>query len=203
MTIRRIMPLSPEAMFDSLFMADRLQRQTGTFTPPELHLFGYLACLLWLYSGHAVTDWGYSFAGTELGAPFSVEIDSAVKLLVERGYFAQIDDRISMSGPAEQSLQEFSRLTLTQERAKCLHAACASTAALSAGMVGNALAQEPDLKRAQLTPMSRPLLEDLARSELYVHFDALRKGLQQKGTDLRMPAVVWLAALYRSSVLNA
>lgn len=197
------MSLSPEATIDSLFIAHHLQEEMGGFSAAELHLFGYLACLLWLYSGRVVTDWGYSFVGTELGAPFSVDINSAVNLLVERGYFAQVSEHLRMSGPAEHSLQEFSGLALAQGRLECLQAACASTAALSAGMVGSALAQEPDLKRAQLTPMSRPLLEDLARSQLYSQFDALRKALDQKGDDLRMPAVVWLAALYRSTDLTA
>lgn len=194
---------SPEATFDSLFIANRLQKEAGTFSSPELHLFGYLACLLWLYSGHAVADWGYTFVGTELGAPFSVDIDGAIRLLAARGYFVQVEERLLVSEPGEQSLQEFSGLVLAQERTECLYAACASTSALSTGMVSNALTQEPDLRRAQLMPMSRPLLEELALSELYFQFDALRNGLQQKGTDLRMPAVVWLAALYRSSVLTA
>jgi hypothetical protein len=195
------MPLSPEATFDALYIADRIQNDVGTFSAPELHLFAYLACLLWLYRGRLVEDWGYHFVGTELGAPFSVDIDDSVRTLIERGYMARVDDRMRVSDLAEQQLQDFGRLALSHDRVECLNAACSSTAAFSHGMIGSALAQEPDLRRAQATPMTRPLLEDLARSQLFLQFDALRKGLQEGENDLRMPAVVWLSALYRSNEL--
>jgi len=192
------MRLNPEATFDCLFLADRLQQESGTFSAPEIHLFGYLACLLWLYRRRPVTDWGYSFVGTELGAPFSLDIDQTVKALVGRGHCARVQERLRMSEFAEQSLRELNSLVLNQERAECLHAACASTAAFSPGMVGAALGQEPELRRARAVPMSRPLLEVSARQQLYVQFDALRHSLGQERGDLRVPAVVWLAALYRS-----
>jgi hypothetical protein len=200
------MQLNPEATFDSLFLADRLQRETGSFTVPELHLFAYLACLLWLYRKRAVTDWGYPFVGTELGAPFSQDIDDAVKLLLERGYLLRIQERLFMSKIAGKSLEEFGNLDLNQDRGECLRAACASTAAFSIGMVGSALSQEPDLKRARTTPLNRVLLEDSARDQLYTQFDCLRSALrsdaiQFQDEDLRMPAVLWLAALYRWSEL--
>jgi hypothetical protein len=194
--------LNPDATFDCLFLAAHLQSESGTLTAPELHLFAYLACLLWIFRGRATTEWGYFFVGTELGAPFSREIASAIDSLVESGYLIQTEERISKSASAEESLQELEGLALIQERSECLRAACASTAAFSLGMVGNALAQEPDLKRAQATPMSRLLLEDTARTQLYVQFEALRKGLHEGIEDLRTPAVVWLTALYRSKELG-
>ena len=73
------MRLNPEATFDCLLVAERLRREAGTFTAPELHLFSYLGCLLWLYRGNIAADWGYSFVGTELGAPFSLDIDYALR----------------------------------------------------------------------------------------------------------------------------
>jgi hypothetical protein len=192
------MRLNPDATFDGIFMASDLQRDTGTFAAAELHLFGYLACLLWLYRERTLADWGYSFVGTELGAPFSLEIDSAIKELVERGYFVRVQDRLRMSSAAEQYLSEFRALDLNVHRVECLAAACSSTSAFSVGMVGSALAQEPELRRARALPISRPLLEEAAQSQLYEQFEALRDGLKQS-IDLRVPAFVWLAALYRSS----
>jgi hypothetical protein len=197
------MRLSPEATYDVLYIADRLREESGMFTVPEMHLFSYLACLLWLYQGRTVTDWGYHFVGTELGAPFSVDLDQAVTMLIERGFIVRVQEHLRISELAEQPLRDLGELALVKERIECLNAACASTAAFSAGVIGNALAQEPDLKRAQLVPMSRPLLEESARSQLYAQFDALRRGLKQEGDDLRVPAVVWLAALYRSSDITA
>ena len=196
------MRLNPDATFDSIFMAASLQRDTGQFAAAELHLFGYLACLLWLYRERALADWGYSFVGTELGAPFSLEIDGVIKELLERGYFTRAQDKLRVSSAAEEHLKEFRALDLNSDRAECLNAACSSTAAFSVGMVGSALAQEPELRRARALPVSRPLLEDAAQPQLYEQFDALRDGLKKQDIDLRVPAVVWLAALYRSNEIT-
>ncbi len=192
------MPFNPDATFDCLFVADRLRQETGTFTPAELHLFGYLGCLLWLYRQRVVADWGYSFVGTELGAPFSFDIDAAATELLTRGYFVRAQDRLRTSDLADQFLPELVQLTLNKDRVECLRAACASIAAFSVGIVGNALAQEPELRRARAVPLSRPLLEEAAQSRLYEHFERLRRALLQHGDDLRLPAVVWLTALYKS-----
>ena len=193
------MRLNPNATFDCLYVARRLQTQAGAFTAPELHLFAYLACLLWLYKQRAVADWGYFFVGSEFGAPFSQEIGTTVKELLERGYFLRDGAKVRMTEPAEENLRYFGHLALNQERIECLRAACASATAFSIGMVGSALAHEPELSRAQALPRSRRLLEEAGLSQLYDQFDVLRQALHQRGSDLRLPAVVWLAALYQAS----
>jgi hypothetical protein len=192
-----MMRLNPDATFDCLFMANHLQFPRSSFSVQEIHIFAYLACLLWLYRERAVSDWGYEFVSTELGAPFSREIDTALKELLERGYFRKIHDSVRLTELAEQALRDLSGLTINQERAECLHAACSSTAVFSVGMVNSALANEPDLMRAKALPSNRLLLEDSAQSKLYVQFDSLRKAVCQRSSDLRLPAVVWLTALYR------
>lgn len=192
-----MMRLNPDATFDCLFLASRFQTQGTSFSAQEIHLFSYLACLLWLYRQNAVADWGYDFMGTELGAPFSREIDLSLKELLERGHLRKINDRLVITELTLLSLSELTMLTMNNERSECLHAACSSTAAFSVGMVSSALAQEPELSRAKAIPLSRLLLEDVARSNLYTQFDALRLALHDRGDDLRLPAVVWLSALYR------
>jgi hypothetical protein len=190
--------LNPHAALDCLCVIERLQREDNGASTAELHLFPYLACLLWLYRRQVVADWGYQFVGTELGAPFSVEIDAAVQELLRRGCLVRIQGRLHISEDADEILQTFSSLELNHGRVECLNAACASTVALSPGIVGSALAQEPDLQRARAVPLSRPLLEEPAQSRLYEQFSTLRKGLESDSPDLRVPAVVWLTALYRS-----
>src|SRR5437762_3153645 len=135
------MRLNPDATFDSLFIADRLQTQGEGFTAPEIHVFSYLACLLSLYRFQAVSDWGYTFVGTELGAPFSQEIDAAARYLVDRGHLLRAGDRLYVNDQAVPQLALFRQLNLNAQRAECLTAACASAVALSAGMVGSALSQ--------------------------------------------------------------
>jgi hypothetical protein len=192
------MQLNPDATFDCLFVGHRLQARVGSFANAELHLFAYLSCLLWLFRRRIVADWGYEFVGTELGAPFSRHIDLAVTELLGRGYFFRAGDRLYMSKMAERRLADFGALSLNRDRAECLDASCSSTVAFSVGMVASALAQEPELKHAKALPANRLLLDEPGRSQIYEHFEALRAGLGRNNNDLRLPAVIWLAALYRA-----
>lgn len=197
------MYLNPAATFDCLFVARHLQQQNGSFSIPELHIFAYLACLLWLYRNQPITDWAYTFVGTELGAPFSQDIDAAANEFLERGLFHRTHERLRMSELAERRLHAYEQLDLNLGRVECLQASCASTSALSIGMVCTALANEPELKRSNTIPASRQLLEELARSQLYSQFGALHKAFYGRSDDLRMPAVTWLTALYSSGVSDS
>lgn len=197
------MHLNPAAAFDCLFIARRLQQQNGSFSIPELHIFGYLACLLWLYRNQPIADWAYTFVGTELGAPFSQDIDIAINEFLERGLFHRIHERLQMTELAERRLHIYEQLDLNLGRVECLQAACASTSAFSVGMVCTALANEPELKRSITIPASRQLLEELAQSQLYSQFSALHKAFYGRSDDLRLPAVTWLTALYRSDISDS
>lgn len=197
------MRIFPAATFDCLFIARHLQKQNGSFNIPELHIFAYLSCLLWLYRDQPVVDWGYAFVGTELGAPFSLEIDTAVTELLERGLFHRTHDRFHMTETAERRLYPYELLKSNLDRVECLQAACASNLAFSVGMVCTALANEPELKRSKHIPANRLLLEDAARSQLYAQFGVLREAFIGRSRDLRMPAVTWLTALYSIGESNS
>ena len=187
------------AAFDVLFLTRSLQHRAAGIAAAELHLFGYLGCLLWLYQRHPLNEWGYAFVGTELGAPFSQEVDGAINMLGARGYLIGDGGRMKMSTPASERLANLERLNLNRERVECLSAACSCAAMFSLGMIGSALAEEPDLKRAREVDVPRELLEGPARKTLYEHFAALRRVVGREDADLRVPAVVWVGALYESS----
>lgn len=190
------MKLNTKATFDVLYITCSLQRTAGGVVAAELHLFAYLACVLWLYSGRAADNWGYTFVGTELGAPYSCDVDSAIRELAARGFLVDSARRMQPSTLARDRLRVFQDLQLNRDRVDCLRAACASTSVFSLGMIGGALAQDPELKRARTVALTRELLGSPARASLYHHFEALRTSLPQRDIDLRVPAVVWLAALY-------
>ncbi len=193
------MRLDPLAAYDSLFIARRLRSAVGNLALAGNHRFAYPACLLWLYRSSAYVDWGYEFVATELGAPFSLRVDESIGHLVDRGFLIRNGHRIEISPLAEQALEEFAHMGINHERTECLEAACASTSAFSIGMVSSAVASEPDLNRAQFPRTSRRLLGDSTRSNLYVQFDALRQSVGHRSHDLRLPAIIWLTALYRSN----
>jgi hypothetical protein len=195
--------INPLATFDCLYLGSRLQRQIGGFSAGELHLFSYLACLLSLYNGQPQANWGYAYVGTELGAPFSVDIHNVIKSLLQWGYFIQAEDRMEMSEISRQQLAELSTQQLYENRLPSLKAAGASTLAFSIGTVREAMGQEPQLHRAKAVPLSRNLLEDTGLDELYSQFAILREALGAEPTDLRSSAVTWLTALFTTSQENA
>jgi hypothetical protein len=133
--------------------------------------------------------------GTEFGAPFSVDIDSGLTFLIDQGHVIRSESRITLSEQAGIYLKTLTTLELNRERTECLSAACASTAALSPGMVSSALARDPELARARKVPMTRSLLEEVAVTELYGQFSVIQQNLRFEYDDLRVPAVVWLSAL--------
>ncbi len=143
------MELNTKATFDVLYIACSLQRTAGGVVAAELHLFAYLACVLWLYTGRAADSWGYPFVGTELGAPFSRDVDTAIAELAARGFLVEPQNRMRPSAVARDRLRAFQDLRLNRDRVDCLHAACSSTSAFSLGMIGAALAQDPTASRKQ------------------------------------------------------
>lgn len=191
------MLLNPFATYDSLFLADRLQKHLGGFASAEIHLFAYLACLLSLYREMPTSDWGYSFLNTELGAPYSREIDFALHELVQRGLLSRDDERLRISTTAVNQLAELSLLTLYKERLDCLQAAGDSIFAFSVGMVRSALSNDPELTRSRDNPVTRVLLEPPGLDIIYEQFGIMAEVLGEDRSDLRVPAVAWLTALFR------
>jgi hypothetical protein len=192
------MRLAPEPTIDALYIGRHLQREYGSFAQSHIHYLTYLSCLLWLYRRYAFADWGYEFVGTELGAPFSVSVDLAMKELNERGYLIQESDRYLLPDTALQLLEDIETSETYSDRINCLTAACSSTIAFPIGMVTTALDQEPELQRTLLFPSSRILLEESARERLFEDFTLISNTLSSS-SDLRVPAIVWLTALYRSA----
>lgn len=192
------MPLNPLPTFDCLYLGSQLQRQLDGFSPAELHLISYLACLLSLYRRTPTSDWGYNFVSTELGAPFSREIEVTASELSRRGFFSRVHEQLQMTRIAEERLVELQALSLFQERSECLKAASASIVAFSLGTVREALWNEPELRRAKSLRANRTLLEEPGLGLIYEEFGFLREALGGHSVDLRLPAVVWLTALFRS-----
>lgn len=184
-----------DALFDCLYLSQVLQDKSGAFGRYELHIFSYLACLLWLFRNRAVADWGYEFVGTELGAPFAREIDSSLDYLMNGALVVRDGERLRTTGRAAILLQDVVDLELNRDRVECLEAAGACLTAYSMGMVSTALANEPELFRAAINRNSKRLFDESAVDEIYGHFTALKQGLGSRDSDLRVPAVVWLSAL--------
>src|ERR1700679_3636110 len=104
--------VNPYAAFDTLYILAALGTNVKRPVIAEIHVFAYLAALLSLYRGQPVADWGYGFAGTREGSPFSPEINEAIRALTSAGFLRSNERKIEItdSGMAELSiLRDFSQ----------------------------------------------------------------------------------------------
>ena len=190
------MQLNQLPTIDCLFTASRLQRQFGGFAAGELHLFAYIGCLLSLYRKRPFAEWGYVFVSTEFGAPFSRWIENSIQQLLQRGAFVERPDRLQIVPVAANTLTDLLRLEMYRERLECLNAAVSTASSFSPGIVRTAISNEPELLRTRELHTCRTLLEEPARELIYEQFQALHEAVGGESTDLRIPAVAWLTALF-------
>jgi hypothetical protein len=189
---------SSYASFDFLFIAEELSLKLGMATVGEIHMFAYLGCLLSLFKGQPVAEWGYSFAGLESGSPFSPELQEAYTELERAGFVTSEGSGVAVTGLGKQQIEVFNSLKMFVPRMSYLSAACASLLSFPVGMVRNAMSMEPGLRPVLNVGGMRPLLAMASLEQLHEHFDALFSVLGQT-SDLLVPSTVWLTYLLELS----
>jgi hypothetical protein len=186
---------NPEATFDVLRMVRNLDGALGGVAQGEVHLFAYLSCLLILYRGRPVSDWGYTFVNTEWGTPFSRDIAQALDELAGFGLLLKADVLYRINEEGAELCAGLSTLDQNAERIPFLDAACASALAISAGTIREALQVEPSLSMARTRGRADMLLSGPATHLLYDQFADLSAVIGVQVSDLLVPSVVWLTYL--------
>jgi hypothetical protein len=194
--------VNPYAAFDSLYISAALGTNIRRPVVAEIHAFAYLACLLSLYRGQPVSDWGYGFAGTRDGSPFSPEIEGAVRAMASTGYLHVSEGDIGITDSGRAELSTFQELFQNRERATYLEPACSSSLTMPVGVIRHALTQEPTLKPTSRLATTRPLLDGPYLPRLYDQFAALGHTVGVEHKDLLIPATVWLGYLWRASEMQ-
>ncbi|MBK7829706.1 hypothetical protein [Nannocystis sp.] len=191
------MIFSTEAVYDTLSLVSHLTEPLEGVRQPEVHLFAYLACVLSLYDGKPVADWGYLFAGTANGSPLSPALDASIEQLEASGMLSVTDDLLTLSeiGKQEYGIQQ--GLSQNAWREAYLTGACDSVLALPVGVLRDALSRESALDRAAQLATTRALLEDSDLQTLYDQFGALSEAIGVQVKELMIPAVTWLSYLSR------
>jgi hypothetical protein len=190
---------SPAAFYDTLVLADRIERRIGSVAGPEIHLFGYLACLLAVYHGWPATDWEYRFACTENGAPFSHEIQTSIEELLSLGYLMDKDEALGLDSAGREMESFLSSLEVQHKRLPFLEGATSSLLGMSAGMVRRAISAEPSMQRATALARKQLLLDDVGQTLVYDEFEAISAAIGGDVSDLMVPAMVWLTTLMTSA----
>lgn len=186
--------INPEATFDTLTVCGELQQVARGVTENEIHLFSYLACLLFVYKGSPPSDWRYQFIATTSVAPYSTEISSAISRLSRIGYIENGPDGFRLTNTGSNELETFSSLSVFSQRKDFLEGACASSLVMPLPTVAESLSAEPQLQTALQLASTRPLLDEAGREAVFDHFEALSRAVPG-AQDLMVPAVVWLEYL--------
>ena len=192
--------MSPHAQFDALAVPAHLSERLDGAALVEVHLFAYLACLLTLYRGRPASDWGYSFAATRAGHPFSADLNEALDLLVSRGMLSDQDGRenpvpiVRLTDRGRVEFEALRNLHTLRDRDIFIRGATDSLLALPAGTVRAALAHGVDLRGVQTLGQKRLLLTERSQGPIYSEFEVLSRVVQST-SDLMVPSVLWLTYL--------
>lgn len=188
--------ISSFAIYDALFVGNKLQRYIGDFNFSEVQLFCYFSCLLSLYEGNITSFWGYKFIKNTLGVPLSTDIYDALDCLLRNGEIEELNRYYKITREGKNKIEILSHLSRFQNRIKYLETACESLLALPIGNIRDAINSEPIVKTASNSSV-RTLVDDDngAMSLLYEQFDLLKEVLNSKDSDLFVPAVTWLKYL--------
>ena len=187
---------SPRAYYDALHICSQLEVSLRYVARAEVHLFAYLASLLAAYRGRVPDDWGYGFAVTPDGYPFSSDLDTSLDLLVRKGrLLADEDGYFKTSSYGSLELEKLSTLSAMRENSVFLEGACGAALVIPVGIIREALGREWDLQRVPGVSRAELLPTEIGRELRQEHFTALRQALPSDPGDLMVPAVIWLLYL--------
>ena len=188
-----------EAIFDTLYIGSIIEKKLDDFSQPEVQFFSYLSCLLALYSGNSLDFWEYIFVKTQLGSPYSVDINEAWNFLKNKGSIEQTTEGYTkLTEKGKDEINFYLTLHAFKQRLKYLNVACNSLSLIPVGFIKNAIHNEPVLKTARTSISTKFLLDENspATHALYEQFDMLKTALKDKEyKDLLIPAVVWIESL--------
>jgi hypothetical protein len=186
--------MNPAATFDVLAIHGHLRRSIGAISRSELHLFAYLACLLSLYDRLPASEWRYSFAATQFGAPFSAELDEAFRDALLDGVIAveSNPDLSALTPEGNDELRELSTLLTMKARDRYLEAASATSLMLPVSMAREAIGSDSRIRSSATLQTTRALLTSDWYADVHAQFDVLRSAVGDASIDLLAPAVVWV-----------
>lgn len=192
---------NPSAVFDTLYIGSRLEKKINDFSMYEIQFFCYFGCLLSIYDANPFEQWNYTFVRTDLGSPYSSDVHKAINSLMSNESLIEVGSvpgYYKLSTKGRTYLANLTRVSSSlSSRITYLDAACSSLSLLPIGSIKEAINNEPVLKSARLSIARKNLLEDSSPATVALHsqFRSLKIALEDKYSDLIVPAVVWIEAL--------
>jgi len=191
------MNILPEAIFDSLSIAHKLDDALDGFERRELHLFSYFSAILFHYAGNPVDDWQYRFIISEEGYPHSKVLSEAIDNNLLKGRFEEVDSFFSISGRGTDDFYRFSKFFPSyKQREDYIDAACSTSFLLPYSQTKNALLNDPNIKT------SMQINNDNWISFNYRQLQEITAALGASLDDLTIAAVVWVEDLLKKQNKN-
>lgn len=182
--------VTPEAFFDSLSLAHKLDNFLDGFKLEEIHLFSYFSSFLFCYRGNSIATWPHRYIASN-GFPFSDTINEAIERHLQNGLFENKNEYFTISGRGTDEFNKFKVLSTFTRREELLNAACTTTILIPYSQTVRALLNEPDLKK-QIELNNNEWLDQMS---FYPQFKDISEAVGIKTQDLIIPAVALINSL--------
>jgi hypothetical protein len=179
--------VSPEAFFDSLSLAKKLDEFLDGFKIEEIHLFAYFSLILHVYNGSAPSSWGYSFIVDEKGYPFSNVLNDAIDRHIKNNIFEKKNDYYIITGRGVDEFNRFKKLSDFTNREKMVNASCTTSILIPFSETRKALLNDPNLSKARELGGKRAIDDTI-----YVRFQEISKAIGAPIDDVIIPAISWI-----------
>jgi len=190
--------INPAAYFDVLSLGERISRAIKSFSRQEAHLLGYAACLLSLYEGKPVADWGYEFVATGHGLPFSEEMSTSIDIALNLQYVRAEGTLLTVTEDGLTEISNLRELEANRERDRYLEGAADCLLVFNPGSVREAFSYDSTISFLRSGNRTEWLLTAPIVERLYINFEQLRRALTYEPRDLSVPMVSWLKYLIQS-----
>ena len=118
--------LTPEAFFDSLSLAHKLDSFLDGFRIEDLHLFSYFSAFLYTYAGNSIGTWPHKYIVANR-YPFPESLNEAIVRHLQNGLFEDEGSYFKISTRGSIEFDKFKDLPTFVEREKLLVAACTTS----------------------------------------------------------------------------
>ena len=179
--------ITPEAFFDSLSLAKKLDEFLDGFKTEEIQLFAYFSLILHVYNGGDSASWGYNFIVDEKGYPFSEALNSAIERHVKNGVFEKKTDYYIITGRGVDEFNRFKNLTDFANREKMVNASCTTSILIPFAETRKALLNDPSLLNAKELGGKREI-----DNAVYSKFREISDAIGAPMDDVIIPAISWI-----------
>ena len=186
----------PEAYFDSLSIAHKLDNFLDGFEQREIHLFAYFSAILFHYSGKPVDEWKNKVIIAQNKYPQSKDLNDAIERHLKNGFFENTGNFLIITGRGTDEFNNFNKFPSNQEREKYIDAACSTSILIPYKETKKALLNDPNLRSA--SEVSNQDWIAFSNNKL----KEITTALGAPADELLLPAISWIEHLLKENDLK-